>query len=154
MKIEEFRKTLELDKHSLDEELVQQPSLYFRISEAYVELAAIRDTKKEALETVDAKLDAGFRISNDKLTEPKIKNMIQAHTDHQEAFIAYNEAKKAADLMAGLKEAFHIRGYMLRDLVSLYSTGYYQADSVKDTASTRELTYNSTREKLAERRRA
>lgn len=143
---------LAIDRHALDDELIKQPGLYYRIGEAYAEAVAIRDTKKEALSTVDAELDAELRKSGEKLTESKIQAQIQIHPKHQEAFIHFNEAKWAADKLGALKEAFHTRGYMLRDLVALHTTGYFQSDSIKGTASTEDFVYDSRRAELAKRR--
>lgn len=143
---------LVIDRHALDDELIKQPGLYYRIGEAYAEAVAIRDTKKEALSTVDAELDGMFRSGPDKLTEGKINALIQKDPKHQEAFIAYNEAKLAADKLGSLKDAFHTRGYMLRDLVALHTTGYFQSDSIKGTASTEDFVYDSRRAELAKRR--
>jgi hypothetical protein len=143
---------LAIDRHSLDDELIKQPGLYYRIGEAYAEAAAIRDTKKEALATADAELDGFFRSGPEKLTEGKIQALVQRDPRHQEAFIEYNEAKLAADKMAALRDAFHARGYMLRDLVSLHTTGYFEADSVKSTASTDGYVYEQRRDQLAQRR--
>ena len=61
MKIEEFRQYLTIDKLALDDEVVRQPSLFYEVSEAYVEAVAVRDDCKEALASVDDELDSSVR---------------------------------------------------------------------------------------------
>jgi hypothetical protein len=153
--VNELQNCLPIDKLNLDEELIKQPVLFYQISDEYARLCQLRDTKKEILADVDAELDSQLRMNNsEKLTENKIKNMVQMHPAHKEAFIAFNEAKYQADRVAAIKEAFHTRAYMLRDLVQLFITGYFQDDSVKDTTSTSELKYSANRVRLAETRKA
>lgn len=150
--LNELKKTLSIDKYALDEELIRQPSLFFDVSEAYVEALALRDTKKEELATVDAELDAEVRLGNEKITEAKVKSLVQAHPKHEEAFISFNEAKLQADRLGALKEAFSTRAYLLRDLVQLYTVGYFQDASVKETQATGAVVYSRQRERLAENR--
>ncbi len=148
-----LQKCLQIDKNALDEALVGQPALFFQISEAFVEAMAIKDTKKEQLATVDAELDSMFRqSSNDKTTEAKIKNQIQLHPRHQIAFAEFNDAKLYADRLGVLKEAFHQRGYMIRDLCQLAVANFFEVSSVKETQSTQAVAYNSMRDKLAAKR--
>ena len=139
-----------INKSELDEELVKQAALFYSASESYVDAAAMRDTKKEELATVDAELDAEMRLGNEKVTEARIKSMIQTHPRHQEAFVAYNEAKLLADRAGVLKEAWHQRSFMLRELVEIHMSSFYMPDAIKSTAS--ELAYERQRESVARAR--
>ena len=154
--IDELRNYLEIDKHSLDDEIVKQPSLFFRVSEAFVEAVAERDACKEELASVDAELDGEVRhkleVAGDKITEAIVKNEIQTHKKHGPAFDTYILAKTKADMLLALKEAFQQRGYMLRDMCSLYVASYYEQSSVQGTSKTDTAVYNRQRERLAEGR--
>lgn len=152
--IEDLRQYLKIDKHALDDELVMHPTLFFKVAEAMTEAVAERDLLKEELAYTDAELDKTIRLQlGDKATEGKVKSHILVHKDHTEATNRFLVAKEKADLLTALKEAFHNRGYMLRDLAQLYVNNYYSTDSVRTTPTTSDAIYEGTRAKMAERRR-
>lgn len=149
--IAELKQYLRINKHRLDEELEEQPMLLFQISEAFVQASAERDMLKEQLATIDATLDGKARTklerTQDKVTEAMVKNSVQTSPDHEAASAAYLKAKNQADLLAALKEAFHSRGYMIRDLCTLYAANYYEQGSAKPTNNTNRATYSMGRQK-------
>ena len=149
--IAELKQYLRINKHRLDEELEEQPMLLFQISEAFVQASAERDMLKEQLATIDATLDGKARTklerTQDKVTEAMVKNSVQTSADHEAASAAYLKAKNQADLLAALKEAFHSRGYMIRDLCTLYAANYYEQGSAKPTNTTNRATYSMGRQK-------
>lgn len=131
----ELRAALQIDKYELDEELVRQPKLFEETGDLLAAANAERDTLKERLSQVDARLYFDCRRdlerSDGKASEAAIKNAIEIHEDHIEATNAYLEAKEWADRCQALKEAFSMRSYMLRDLSGLYVANYYQSDATK-----------------------
>lgn len=145
-----------IDRNNLDEELVNNPQLVQDICDECAEAIAVRDAKKEALETVDAELDAEIREllskSASKATEAGIKGMIQTHERHKKAFTDYNNAKLAAAKAAGLEKAFEVRAKSIDGLSKLYSAGYFAINHTKRSAD--EIKYNQHRDRLAEARRA
>ena len=148
--LEEYRRYLRIDKHALDQELVEQPSLLFQISEAFVQAAAERDMLKELLATTDAKLDADVRSqhADEKYTEAMVKNQVQTNKKHDQAMLKFLDAKKQAELLFALKEAFQTRSYMIRDLCSLYNANYFEEASAKGTGSTDHATYKAGRQRM------
>ncbi len=154
--ITEFRDNLKIDKFALDDELMEQSMLLFQVSEAFVEAAALRDTCKEKAALVDAQLDSKIRTdaenSETRITEGDVKAQVQSDPKHEKAVKAYLAAKREADVLSALKEAFQQRGYMLRDLCSLHVANYYEQNSVRGTAATDTVAYNKRREILAEAR--
>ena len=155
MKIEDLKNYLVIDKGSLDDEVSKQAMLFFQVSEAYVDAAAEQDACKEELTSIDAELDGECRTilanNEDKVTEAMVKNAIQVHTRHKDAFDTYITAKTKADMLQALKEAFAQRGYMLRDLAQLIMTSYYDQTSIGPAALDR-AKYQRNRERLAEAR--
>ena len=147
--IAELKQYLRINKHRLDEELEEQPMLLFQISEAFVQAAAERDMLKEQLATIEANLDAAVRndFGDKKYTEAMVKNEVQTDKKHDQAMLKYLKAKNQADLLAALKEAFHSRGYMIRDLCTLYAANYYEQGSAKPTNNTNRATYSMGRQK-------
>jgi hypothetical protein len=151
--IDEFREYLKVDKHHLDDELVQHSMLFFRVAESYVRAAAKRDELKEELALIDAELDGKMRKraedDGEKVTEAMIKGMIITHKDHIQASEAYQAAKTEADMLGALKESFQTRGYLLRDLCQLYTAQYFDANSVKADANTDRAIYEGRRKRIA-----
>ncbi len=147
----ELKNYLVINARDLDNELIRQSSLFFSISESYVEAVSIRDTKKEELASVDAELDALARLTNDKPTENRIKGMIQLNPKHQEAFVAYNEAKLMADRLGAMKEAFHQRGSMLKELAQLAISNLYEVAS--SSQSPNAVSYELSKQRLANKRK-
>ena len=156
MKIAEFREYLKIDKGTLDDEIVRQPSLFFEVSEAYAEAAATRDGFKDQLATVDAELDAKIRaeLGDAKVTESMVKGKVQTAPEHEKAFTDWLVAKERSDQYGALKEAFQQRSYMLRDLVSLYTANYFEQSAIKTDASSDAHVYSRKRVKLAAAREA
>jgi len=154
VKVEEFREYLKIDKNNLDDEVTQQSTLFFAVSEAYAEAATDRDLMKEQLSTIDAQLDAIVRLEleGEKVTESIVKNRIQVHPSHETAFQSYLNAKQKADVLGALKDAFHTRSYLIRDLCSLALANYFESSAVKDTGVTDQAVYRRQRQRLAEAR--
>lgn len=146
--IDEMRSYLAIDKHALDDAVIQNPVLFDRVAEAYAEATAERDALKEELATVDAQLDGSLRLKNTTATEGKVKALIQAHPQHQKAFTEWLEAKEYADKLGVLKEAFKDRSHMLRTLADLHVSGYFERTSIRPTTATDEVVYRKRRERL------
>jgi hypothetical protein len=152
--IDELRGYLRIDKHALDQELEEQPMLLFQISEAYVQAAAERDTLKEQLATIDANLDHAARedFADQKYTEAMVKNLVQTDKKHDQAMLKFLKAKERSELLFALKEAFQSRGFMIRDLCSLYNANYFAEASARGTPETGRATYKAGRERMAQAR--
>lgn len=150
MNAKEFTEYLKINKHSLDEEIMQHPSLLFKIADAYVATVAERDALKEQLTATDAELDVEIRekLEGEKFTEAVVRNLVQLHERHVEAWAEYSATKKQADVLGALKEAFVTRGHMLRDLVQLHTTQYWENTSVTGA----DPEHRRVRQRLAEAR--
>lgn len=154
-KVEELKQLLLIDKLALDDEVSRQPTLFLEVSEAYIGAAAERDACKEELASIDAELDGIVRrrlekTSEGKVTEPMVKNAIQADKAHGAAFDTYMKAKTDADVLLALKEAFAQRAYMLREMSGLYVAGYFERTSMGGGLD--KAHYSKRREQLAEAR--
>lgn len=154
--VDEFKKYLRVDKHRLDDELVQQPSLLFEVSEALTEAIDSRDALKNDLTVVEAEEDKRFRKEFDdaeeKYTEGTIKAKIMTSKRRQAVHKQFAAAKALADQLNALKEAFLARGYAIRDLCQLHVANYFQETSVRSDAATDAVMYQRNRRKIAERR--
>ncbi len=157
MDIDTLKEGLRINKAALDDELVRQPFLFFDVAERLTEANAHRDALKEELARVDAEVAASVREDYAKAkvraTDATVLSEVMQDPKHQRASAKYLAAKRDADLMAALKDAFHQRGYMLRDLASLYVSSYFENNSVKGTSATDSAAYSQTRRRMAEQRR-
>ncbi len=64
----------------------------------------------------------------------------------------YLLAKQKADQLSVLKDAFQQRSFMLRDLVALHTSNYFESTSMRSTAQEDRLVYERRRAKLGERK--
>lgn len=152
----EFREYLQIDKNLLDDEVCNQPKLFEKVAEAATMALAERDALKEKLAEVDAGLSKHYRKAlakgGGRVTDAQVQTEVQLDDDHKAAFGAYLEAKRTADILLGLKEAFKDRSFMLRELASLYVSRYYDDTSTRGDARTDKMSYDKQRERLAEAR--
>lgn len=151
-KIEEFRNYLRIDKTRLDDELVEQPQLFFEVSEQYTEAVAHRDAMKAQVESVYASLDGSYR-SGEKSTEGAIKSQIINSEHWRAANDDFLQAKKWADQWGVLKDSFNQRSEMLKSLCKLYATNYFETRAIMGNADTNEMAYEARKQKMSAKRR-
>lgn len=125
----EWREGIMIDKHSLDECLVQQPDLFFKISERLALVLSRRDAAKDELKVVESEADEDIRqeaIDNDeKISEAQVKAKITKHASVLKASKRLSALNYEAGQLQALKEAYLQRSYMLKELVSLFLANYY-----------------------------
>lgn len=156
IKIDEFREYLKFDKLALDDALKEQPSLLFEVSEAYEAAIAKRDELKDRLAVTEAQLDMDmredFEAHKEKFTEGQIKSLIQRDPSRRDAYVRYVEAREQAGQLSALRDAFKERGYMLREMCSLFVSNYFEQASSRPTANTDATVYRTQRARLANNR--
>lgn len=125
---------LQIDKHGLDDELVQQPGRVDAAGRDLAEAISMRDTLKLELKQVEAVVDQQVRLvpgpNDKKLPETAIAAQVDVHPEvlakRRELIWA---ARRVGELEARV-DAERTRGFALRDLVQLYIARYYAQDSV------------------------
>ena len=147
--IDEFKKYLRINKQALDDEVMQQPELFFQVSEAYAQAVAERDALKEELNVTDSKLFANQRRNDPKATDTAIKSRVSIDSGHQQAFTEWLEAKEHSDRLGALKDSFFQRSEMLKTLGRLQASNNFEQTSVRDTKSTDAMVYERQRKRLA-----
>ena len=122
--VERFKPHLAIDKNNLDDCLIEQPEVYYHVSEALVKATAERDAIKLQLEEATAAEDQNIRTvavrMGEKLTEASIQNkltLVPAVKVLADKLV--KQSGKVGEL-AALKEAFSQRSFMLRELVALF----------------------------------
>lgn len=155
---EEMQTNLQIDRNNLDIEMQQQSVLFYKIGDMFVQASAERDTLKDELAHTDAVLTDKHTIALEAAGKRATKDSIEAAIKQDDEHITCSEnylaAKAYADKCAALKEAFHMRSYMLRDLASLYVANYYEKDAIKSTNGTEDYQAHVIREKLDEKRKS
>lgn len=121
--LEHWKQFLQIDKNDLDLCLVEQPEVYYHVSEELVKANAHRDAAKLELEELQAQKDKEIRENalklEEKLTETAIQNKLRTLPVIKEAQADFLEKRQTADQWSALKEAFSQRSFMLRELVAL-----------------------------------
>lgn len=151
---------LRIDLEELDECLIQQPSLYQEVAEGHALKISERDQAHEACKVTDADLSLDLRKeleeeTGKKPTEAQLSSEIQIHEDHAKAHTAYLTLKREADYWHSLREAYHQRAYILRDLAQLMIAGYSASDAVSGGAGdVKEKRAGSVRQKVAAKKRS
>ena len=141
---------LAIDKHNLDEEVIRQPMLQYDASERYAYVVSYRDALKDDIKKLSAELYLQYRESLSKAETRVTETLIQANVDIDEELVALKIALGKAvldvDKLVALKDAVFQRGFMLKELCSMYLHDYYakeahhtQAARDVDVAKNREL---------------
>lgn len=134
MTLEELKQKIEINKFTLDDELVKQPQLFWETCEGYAIAADKRDTAKHIAQKMAAELAAMFRGNSiEKVTEAKVTEHVEGHPSYVEQYKHYLQYKKDAELWAGMRDTFAQRQSMIRDLVSIHTTGYFGSGLTADT---------------------
>ena len=154
-----YQKALKIDKDSLDEELVRQPTLFDAVATDYVVAVSARDAAKESVDIVRAEAELKIRRamvgSGEKVTEALIKANIELDAKYLEAMEDFLRLKGAADQLLAHKDAFAQRAFVLKDLCGLYVAGYFSTTAVKgkDAREVGQSAYEQRREEMAKQRR-
>jgi hypothetical protein len=137
--IEELKDRLMIDRSNLDEEVIQQPGLYFLVSEMLVTAISFRDAAKENLDRIDAELADKIREqwTNKKIrwSEVKVGDQVLLAPMHIKAKREHSGAALYVGRLQALQNSFDQKGKMLRELANLFVAGYF--DNVAVTGGKR-----------------
>lgn len=127
--VPEFENALRIDEHALDQELVRQPDLFYRVAKYLALVTSRRDAKKQHVAEVEAQVDQDLRETaakhKEKTTETDIKNMIRLDDSVIKVSTELLTLNRKVGDAAALKEALQAKGYALKELVNLYVNNYY-----------------------------
>lgn len=153
-RIEDYRDRLAIDRDHLDDCLVEQPELYYHVSEQYSLAVAERDATKLDLDHTEAKEAQRFRDEavklEEKLTVDGLKEKLVLSPKLQDLREELIRQKAKIDAWSSLLEALRQRSYMLRELVAIQLSRLATTGSV--TAS-RDSMISDARVRQGEERR-
>jgi hypothetical protein len=148
--IEEMSEGLRIDKNALDDALLQQPQLFYSVSEKLALAISRRDAAKNELELIEAEVDSTIRLrmrdDGIKTTEKEIEAEKVQHKDVQGAEANLIHLTHQAARWQALQSALSQRSYVLKDLVALHLRAYYSSEAAG--ASSREQLYDDRRERM------
>ena len=133
-RLKELKATLKIDVNSLENELIYYSEIFFDIAQNFAIAKSVRDAAKNDLDELYANLAQAFRSNaatlGEKLTESKLEEMVLIDSAHIAAATYHLDASNVCEQWQALRDAFHSRGYMLRDLVSMHTVGYNNSSGV------------------------
>jgi preprotein translocase subunit SecA len=153
-----YESMLKIDKHALDDELIEQPQYYSDVSQRLATTISYRDEAKAEVEGTRAMIDQQIRreaVENaEKITESAIGNRVIQHPEYQKVQIVYAAWTDRYNRWMGLKESIIQRGYALKDLVALFAADYWVRNSAGGTSGKiRTVEANNVKAELREKRR-
>lgn len=128
-RFDDLRRALDINKHDLDEEWIRNPDLCFRISEECAIKRSERDTLKNEIEQLYAKLYREIKDGGEKLSETAIKQEITLDDrmkDKEAELIQLNEDLSRFE---GLREKASQRCKALEYVTKLYERDYFVRQS-------------------------
>lgn len=153
--MENMDAAIKIDKHSLDECVMQQPELFYRVAEKLALEISLRDELKDKLTVVQAEVDELVRMdaakNETKVTESAIKNLVVQHPDVVSVRNTLARLNKSVGLLQALKESYSQRSYMLKELVSLFLASYY-GDETATASGAKDRTYAKNRKAMQDER--
>lgn len=124
---------LRFDKNHMDDALIEQPDLFYRVSREYASAISERDGLKLEIAELAAELDKSIREEaarmQTKTTETGIQNEIASTPKMADMKRKYAGVAHQADRWLALKEAYQQRAYALKDLAGLWVAGYFTNSS-------------------------
>lgn len=118
-----------INKNNLDEELIHQPEVYHRVANEYALAVSRKDESKYELELAEADADQRIRLElaadNEKVTEPIVAKRVSLDAEVHNKTLEYLSSKELSERWKALVDSFGQRAYALRDLTSLYISGYF-----------------------------
>jgi DNA repair exonuclease SbcCD ATPase subunit len=133
--IQEREKMLKIDPLALDKALIEQPQVFWEVSERLSNTISEADAIKSELKELDGSLYLEIRSeyerSGEKFSEAKINSEVLSDSQRLEVSTIHNDLCGIVNLLSALKESFNQRSYMLRELTRLHVTDYHAASSVQ-----------------------
>lgn len=123
-KFKRLQDRLAIDREGLSDCLIEQPQLYYDVTNLYVQAVSQRDAAKLDLEEATARADKAVRraaeVAETKITEALIKQELALDKNLRSLHTEILELTEQVGQLGALRDAFSQRSFMLRELVALY----------------------------------
>ena len=126
----DYKEDIKINPEDLENEWIEQSSLFLYYADAYAEAAYERDRLKAILEYKYAQLYDEVKTNwskyfSSKPSEPACKEWITRNKVYKRAEIAFIKATKDANILSNVKTAFEHRKAALSNITSLRIGGFY-----------------------------
>lgn len=153
LQLRELKSNLEIDLKDLSDALVKQSTFLYEAKNLSIYLIAVRDKKKRQLEEeyseVYMKIRKDYTANGEKFTEALLNSEVSLSNNiiliHDELLLT----NRAVGVSGALVDAYHSRGYMLRELCSLHGE-QYRAEGFRER---KEGEYDDARQEHADARK-
>lgn len=130
-----YKDDIKIDAN-LENEWLEQPSLYLHYAELHADAIQQRDETKQELELEQAKLDEYYRdnwtkYSESRMTEAGVRAKILQDKRFHTVQKSLNKANHDVNVLLSAKTAFEHRKKALENLVSLLITGFHSEPKLK-----------------------
>jgi hypothetical protein len=161
----ELEKGLQIDEDDLDQALLHQPDLFYRVAKAYAILNSRKDAAKQNVLEAEAMADLEIRTAYEKQkrredddkrkspTAPQIAAEVRLNVKVRRAINDMLQLSSAAAQYAALKEAYEQRSYALKELCNLASESAYSNRSYGPREDALNRRADQNRRDMAEARR-
>ena len=137
VELQKFEELVPIDKYNLDTLLQEHPDLFYRVSVAYEEAGASADQAKSYMDRLGAELDVEYRErmlkDGGKATDTAVKQAVANDPDMKAASEEFLDKRRLLGRWRALKDAYETRFKSMKELVQLYSSGYF-SDAVGNKA--------------------
>lgn len=144
---------LRIRKDALDEGLLQQPDLFYRVSKELTLATSRRDAAKQGVADAEANVELSLHRSKDKYTVGEIKAHVSVAPSVKAARKMLADLQFEVNSLNALKEAFSQRSYALKELVALFIANYYGDIDSRAGRKVEDVTYMENRRKMNEERK-
>ena len=158
--VEQLKNLIKIDPDNLDASVLEQPVHYYEIAEHLVQAMSDRDQAEEDLKRIEAELNITKRqeLEDDgiKVTEGRVNSEVLSDPKRIEAREKLLEQKRRVNQLTELKESMKQRAHMIRELVQLWVTNYYNDGDVQSPAVTeqqKEMFAEEARKRSSESRK-
>lgn len=153
--LEQFEPALMIDPDALDDGILQQADLLYRVSQNLTLQISRRDAAKQQLAEVEAMADIRIRraAEGSKTTEKEVKSHCEVDPKVIEATRTLLQLAHSVRQWDDLKEAIISRGYALKELVNLYVNNYYVSAGETGARQVREVAAGTARRLMHDERR-
>lgn len=133
--LEYYQARLKISKEKLDEELANFPSMFYAVSDYYVDADRSAKRLAQRLEREKASISSALRSTADeegeKKTETQLKQEVSLHPKVVKLQSRLRQAEKMAKRWDVLKESYVQKSFSLKGLVSLAMHENYQSETAK-----------------------
>lgn len=150
---------IKIDRDELDTCLIQQPQLYYEVSERLALAISRRDAQRDEVKVTESEVDEIVREEaaeeEKKITEAGVKAQVAQHRSVVAARRLLTRLETEIGRLSALKEAYSQRSHALRELCGLYAANYWGDGSggVRNTNAAKSAQYDDNRGALSAARK-